>query len=90
MLLIILIRATLTKWWVDEKSWMNWTQKLLRETELETLCLQMYLCLKNKVRQHVNLGGIYVVKDPCFSFDHTVVVRLQLKFLFTSALLIFL
>lgn len=72
------------------KSWMNWAKKLLGETELETLCLQMYLCLENKIREHINLGGIYMVKNPCFSFDHTVGVRLQLKFLFTFALLIFL
>ena len=64
MLLIILIRASLTKWWVGQKSCMNWAQKLLRETELETLCLQMYLCLENKIRRvdslekTLMLGGI--------------------------------
>ena len=43
---------------------MNWAQKLLRETELEILCLQMYLCLENKIRRvdslekTLMLGGI--------------------------------
>lgn len=89
-MLLILIRAILTKWSVGLKNWMNWAQKLLRETKLETLCLQMFLCLEKKVKQHINLGGYNMAKDPCFSFDHIVVVRLQKKFLFSFALLIFL